>query len=217
MYDKWVTHKIPWTDASIKSAFKMFGAIVGGHHYINGAPQSVLATGFEDASHSPYTSPPKSYMYYLGDFTEGFITKQFPSLKAGSDFNFFPFPTINSKYKGSVTGGADVVTVLKDSESVRKLVKYLATADAQVIWVKRGGFTSPNKSVDVTAYPDAVAQASAKMLTAATTFRFGAGDLMPPPVQTAFWKGMLTFIGDQSQLDSVLSTIESTAKQAYTS
>jgi alpha-glucoside transport system substrate-binding protein len=216
MYDKWVTHKIAWTDASIKSAFKMFGEIVGGHHYINGAPQSVLATGFEDASHLPFTSPPKAYMYYLGDFTEGFITKQFPNLKAGTDFNFFAFPTINTQYQGSVTGGADVVTVLKDNNSVRQLVKYLATADAQAIWVKRGGFTSPNKSVTLTDYPDPVAQASAKMLTAATTFRFGAGDLMPPAVQTAFWKGMLTFIGDQSQLDSVLSTIESTAKQAYT-
>ncbi|HEV2236333.1 MAG TPA: ABC transporter substrate-binding protein [Ktedonobacterales bacterium] len=217
MYDKWVTHKIPWTDASIKSAIKMFGEIVGGHHYINGAPQSVLATGFEDASHAPFSSPPKSYMYYLGDFTEGFITKQYPNAKAGTDFNFFPFPSINQQYKGSVTGGADVVTVLKDSESVRKLVKYLATADAQVIWVKRGGFTSPNKSVDTSAYPDAVAQASAKMLTAATTFRFGAGDLMPPAVQDAFWKGMLDFIGDQSKLDSVLSTIESAAQQAYSS
>jgi alpha-glucoside transport system substrate-binding protein len=217
MYDKWVGHKIPWTDASIKSAFKMFGAIAGGHHYINGAPQSVLATNFTDASFLPFSSPPKAYMYYLGDFTEGFITKQFPKLKAGTDFNFFPFPTINSSYAGSVTGGADVVTVLKDSTTVRSLVKYMATADAQVIWVKRGGFTSPNKSVDLSAYPDAVAQASAKMLTAATSFRFGAGDLMPPAVQQAFWKGTLTFIGDQSQLDSVLSSIESTAQSAYTS
>jgi alpha-glucoside transport system substrate-binding protein len=55
------------------------------------------------------------------------------------------------------------------------------------------------------------------MLTSATTFRFGAGDLMPPAVQQAFWKGLLTFIGDQHQLDSVLSTIESTAQQAYSS
>jgi alpha-glucoside transport system substrate-binding protein len=217
MYDKWVTHKIPWTDASIKSAIKMYGEIVGGHHYINGAPQSVLATGFQDASYLPFTSPPKAYMYYLGDFTQGFITKQFPNLKASTDFSFFPFPTINQQYQGAVTGGADVVTMLRDNNSVRKLVEYLATPAAQVIWVQRGGFTSPNKSVDVTAYPDVVAQASAKMLTAATTFRFGAGDLMPPAVQTAFWKGMLTFIGDQSQLDSVLSTIESTAQQAYTS
>lgn len=214
-YDKWVAHQIPWTDPSLTQAFQTYGQIVAGHHFINGAPQSILATGFQDASYQPFTSPPKAYLYYLGDFTEGFITKQFPSLKPGTDFGFFPFPTLNPQYQGAVTGGADVVTALKDNGAVRQLVKYLATADAQTIWVKRGGFTSVNKGVDLSAYPDPVAQASAKMLTAATTFRFGAGDLMPPAVQQAFWKGMLTFIGDQSQLASVLSDIESSAMQAY--
>ncbi len=216
-YDQWVAHKIPWTYPSIKSAFQAFGQIVGGKHYINGAPKSVLATGFQDASYAPFTSPPQASMYYLGDFTAGFITGQFPKAKPGADFDFFPFPTINTQYQGAVTGGADVVVVMKDTEAVRKLIAYLATADAQTIWVKRGGFTSPNKSVDLTAYPNSVAQASAKMLTSATTFRFGAGDLMPPAVQQAFWKGLLTFIGDQHQLDSILSSIEATARQAYSS
>jgi alpha-glucoside transport system substrate-binding protein len=217
MYDKWVAHQIPWTDASIKNAFQYFGQIVAGHHYINGAPQSILATGFQEASYDPYDSPPKSYLYYLGDFTEGFITTQFPSLKAQTDYNFFAFPTINSQYAGAVTGGADLVTVLRDSNSVRKLVQYLATPAAQQIWITRGGFTSVNKSVDLSVYTDPVARASAQMLTTATSFRFGADDLMPAQVETAFWKGMLAYIADPTQLDSVLSTIESTAASSYTS
>lgn len=215
MYDKWVAHKIPWTDASIKSAFQMFGQIAHGKHFIAGAPQSILATNFEPASYGPFKTPPDSYMYYLGDFTQGFITTQFKNLKAGTDFNFFPFPTVNTQYQGAVTGGADVVVAMKNTSAVQQLVKYLATPDAQAIWVKRGGFTSVNKAVDLTAYPDPVAQASAKMLTAATTFRYGAGDLMPSAVQEAFWKGSLTFIQDAGQLDSVLSTIEATAQSAY--
>jgi alpha-glucoside transport system substrate-binding protein len=217
MYDQWVAHKIPWTHTSIKSAFQIFGQIAGGKHYIDGAPQSILATGFQKACYAPFTTPPQAYLYYLGDFIAGFITDQFPNAKPGTDFNFFPFPTINSQYQGSVTGGADLVVAMKDNGAVRQLVKYLATAEAQTIWVKRGGFTSANRSLDLTAYPNAVAQASAKMLTTATTFRFGAGDMMPPSVQQAFWKGTLTFIGDQTQLDSVLSGIETTAQQAYTS
>jgi alpha-glucoside transport system substrate-binding protein len=40
---------------------------------------------------------------------------------------------------------------------------------------------------------------------------------MPPAVQAAWWQGVLTFIQDQSQLNSVLSTLESTAQQAYQS
>lgn len=216
-YDQWVTHKIPWTDSSVKAAFQQYGMIVGGKHYINGAPQAILATNFQPATYSPFTSPPQAYMNYLGDFAAGFITTQFPGIKAGTGYNFFPFPQINAQYQGSVTGGADVVVALRNNSAVKKLVQYLATAQAQEIWVKRGGFTSVNKSLDLAAYPDSVTQASAKMLTSASTFRFGAGDLMPPAVQQSFWKGMLTFIGDQGQLDSVLSTIEGTAQQAYTS
>ena len=71
--------------------------------------------------------------------------------------------------------------------------------------------------MNLSAYPDQVSQNSAKMLTSAQTFRFGAGDIMPPQVQQAWWKGLLAYIASPDQLDSVLSTIESVAQQSYTS
>lgn len=215
LYDKWVAHQIPWTHPSIKQAFQTFGAIAHGNHYINGAPQSVLATNFQSAMFLPFNNPPAAYMAYLGDFAEGFITGQFKDAKAGSDFNFFPFPTINPQYTNAITGGADVVVALKNTTAVQKLVQYMATAQAQEIWVKRGGFTSPNKSVDLNAYPDAVAKASAQMLTQAAIFRFGADDLMPQAVENAFWSAMLSYIQSPNQLDSILSNMEATAAQNY--
>jgi alpha-glucoside transport system substrate-binding protein len=215
MYDKWVAHKIPWTDASIKSAFQKFGQIVGTPHFINGAPQSILATNFVPASYPPFQSPPKAYMFYLGDFAAGFITAQFKTIVPGTGFNFFPFPTINSQYQNAVTGGADLVTALKNNGAVKQLVTYLAGPQPQEIWIKAGGFTSVNKQVDLSAYPDAVAKASAQQLAGAAIFRFGADDLMPAAVEDAFWKAMLTFIGDQRQLDSILSNMESVAAQNY--
>jgi alpha-glucoside transport system substrate-binding protein len=215
MYDKWVAHQIPWTDPSIKQAFTMFGQIAGGSHYINGAPQSILATNFQPASYLPFASPPTADMYYLGDFTEGFITGQFKSAVPGTDFNFFPFPTINTQFSGAVTGGADLITALRNTTAVQKLVTYLETAAAQEIWVARGGFTSPNKGVDLTKYPDAVAKASAQQLQGASIYRFGADDLMPSAVEDAFWKAVLDFVQNPGSLDSILSSMESTAAQAY--
>lgn len=215
MYDKWVAHTIPWTDPSIKTAFQTFGQIAHGTHYINGAPQSILATNYQPASFLPFNTPPQAYMYYLGDFTETFITTQFTSLTPGTGFNFFPFPTINSQYAGAVTGGADLITAMKNTTAVQKLVKYLETAGAQEIWVKRGGFTSPNKKVDLNAYPDPVAKASAQQLQNAKIYRFGADDLMPAQVEDAFWKAMLTYIATPDQLDTILSGMESTAAQSY--
>jgi alpha-glucoside transport system substrate-binding protein len=100
---------------------------------------------------------------------------------------------------------------------VKKLIQYMATPGAQQIWVQRGGFTATNNQVPASAYPDTVAAASAKALGAAPIFRFGADDLMPSQVEDAFWKGVVTYIGDQTQLDSILSQIEGIAAQAYTS
>lgn len=217
MYDKWVNHQIPWTDASIKQAFQTFGAIANGTHYINGGANTVLATGFQEASYLPFNAPPDSYMYYLGDFTAGFISSKFTSAVAGTDYNFFPFPTINTAYAGGVTGGANVVVAMRNTTAVQKLISYMETAKAQEIWVKRGGFTSPNKSVTLDSYPDAVTKASAQMLTNATIFRFGADDLMPSALETAFWKATLTYIQTPDQLDSILSSLESTAASSYTS
>ena len=215
MYDKWVAHSIKWTDSSVKSAHQMFAQIFSGNHYINGAPQAILATGFQEASYLPFDTPPQSYMYYEGDFVAGFITGQFKSAQPGTDFNFFPFPSISGA--GGVTGGADVIVMMKNTDAAQSFVKYLATAQAQEIWVKLGGFTSVNKSVDLSTYPDQIAQNSAKMLTSAPNFRFGAGDIMPPAVQQAWWKGMLTYIANPGSLDSVLSGIESVAQQSYSS
>jgi len=216
MSNKWVAHQIPWTDASVKNAFQMFGQIVAGKHYINGAPQSILATNFQPASFLPYDTPPKAYMYYLGDFTAGFIKAQFPNIVAGTDYNFFNFPTINPQFAGAVTGGADLWMAFKDNDGTRQYMQFLTTADAQEIWVKRGGKTSVNKAVPLSIYPDDVARNSAMQLSQASIFSLSQDDLMPTAMETAYWKASLDFIGDPTKLDSILSSLESTAMQAYT-
>ncbi len=217
MLDKWVAHKIPWTDPSVKNAFQMFGQIVKGTHYINGAPASILATGFQDASYLPYDSPPKAYMDYLGDFLVGFITTQFPSLVAGTDYNFFTFPTITPAYAGAITGGADMLFALKDNNGTRQYMQYLSTAEAQEIWVKQGGKSSVNKAVPLSSYPNDVQRAAGKQLSQAPIFRNSPDDLMPSAMESAFWKGTLEYIANPGNLSSILTTLESTASSVYTS
>ena len=217
MSDKWVAHKIPWTDSSVKNAFQMFGEIANGSHYINGGSQAILATAFQDACYLPYDNPPKAYMFYLGDFAAGFITAQFKSINPGTDFNFFPFPTINPQYAGAVTGGTNMLFAMQDNDGTRQYMEYLASAEAQEIWVKGGGVTAMNKSVPLSAYNDDVARATAKQLTQATSFRTSQDDAMPTAMENAYWKAMLAYIQNPSQLDSILSGLEATATQAYSS
>jgi len=215
VYDRWLNHEIPWTDPRIKSAWEKFGRIVFTPGYVPGGAIGALATGFIDASYLPFEDPPKAAMYCLGSFTQEFIAGQYPGLVAGEDYAFFPFPAIDSRYAGAVTGGADIVVVFKDTPATRSFVNYLTSAGAQEIWVKRGGFTSVNKLVNPDAYPDALSRKAAEQLTGATIFRFDADDSMPSAVQKAFWEGTLNYLQNPDKLDSVLTDIESRAVEAY--
>ena len=215
VYDQLVNHTIPWTDSRVKDMWQMFGTVALTTGYVPGGATAVLATNFQDGTYLPFQTPPKAAMDYLGDFTAGFIATQFPTLVAGQDYSFFPFPTITAQYSGGVTGGADLIVAFKDTPTVRSFVQYLSTADAQTIWVKRGGFTSVNSKVSLDAYPDVLTRAAAQQLTGATLFRFGAGDSIPSAVQAAWWSGVLAYLQNPSQLDSILANIESVAKTAY--
>jgi alpha-glucoside transport system substrate-binding protein len=217
MAKQWAAHKIPWTHSSVKNAWQMFGQIVTGKHYINGAPQSILATNFQDSSYLPFDNPPKAYMLYLGDFATGFIKSQFPNAKPGTDYSFFPFPVINPQYKGQITGGADIMVAMKDNDGTRQFMHFMASAEGQSIWPKRGGATSVNKSVPLSVYPDDVTRAVAQQLLNATAVTVGEDDLMPQVMENAYWKGVLSFIQNPSQLDSILSSLENTASSAYSS
>jgi alpha-glucoside transport system substrate-binding protein len=114
-----------------------------------------------------------------------------------------------------VTGGADLVVAFNDNATVRSFVQYLSTAPAQEIWVERGGFTSVNNQVPLSAYPNVLAQRAAQQLSTASIFRFGAGDSMPSAVQSAWWAGVLAYLQNPGQLDSILQNIESVAVTAY--
>jgi alpha-glucoside transport system substrate-binding protein len=213
-YDQWIAAEIPWTAACIKDSFEMFDMVVHTKGYVLGGNQGILTTSDGDGGTPLYTKPPKAYMYYLSSIAQGFIASQYPNLKAGHDYNFFPFPTINRRYRGAITVGADVVVMLRDTPAARSFMSYLAGASAQEAWIKLGGFTSVNRSVPADTYLDPVGRSVAADITHARIVRFGAGDMMPASLQQAWWAGMLELIKDPSKLDSILRSLSSAAKTA---
>jgi alpha-glucoside transport system substrate-binding protein len=103
-----------------------------------------------------------------------------------------------------------------DTPQARELIKYLVTPEAQTIWVKRGGKLSPNKSTNLSDYPDDLTRSIAKILVETKIFRYDAGDLMPSDMKKAYWKGIISFIQDQNKLDSILADLDKVQATAYT-
>ena len=214
IYDQWVEHKIPWTHPVIKSAWELFGKIVRNEKYLYGGTKGTCATNFGDAVHPLFTSPPGAYLHRQATFIQGFIHSQFPELKPDLDFSFFPFPVIEKNKGNPMIVAADLFVAFRDSKQVRAFLNYLATADAQKIWVKRGGAIAPNRKIDIDDYPDELGKRAAKVFKQTSVFRFDGSDLMPASVNNAFCKGVLDYVSGKN-LDEILSYIEKVANESY--
>ena len=215
IYDKWVNHEISWTDSTVKRAWELFGQIARNEEYVYGGSTAALTTNFGEAPNVLFSTQPRAYMHKQATFIKSFILKYDPDLNPGEDFNFFPFPPIDLEYGIPALGAADMFAMFNDTPEARALMRYLATADAQEIWVAQLGKLSANRRMNPNAYPDDLTRKAAKILGSADTFRFDGSDLMPAAVGSgSFWSGILDYVGGED-LDSVLKRIEETAVEAY--
>ena len=155
-------------------------------------------------------------MLNQASFITTFFTSAVPSLQAGTDFTFFPLPDINSSFAGAHVVAGDSWSMFNDPPQARQLIKYLTTAPAQDIWVKRGGKLAVNKQVSLDDYPDPLSKLSAQILVNTQIAKYDATDNMPTDMRNAAWKGLLKFISNQGNLDSILADLDKTQKTAYT-
>jgi alpha-glucoside transport system substrate-binding protein len=203
VYDGVIDGSVPFTDNQMKDAWEKFGSIaLGEGNTVQAGAAEINATNFIDSTYPPFESPPTAAMVYLGGFASGFITDQFPDAVAGTDFDFFAWPG------GGVTGGANIVYAFNSDETTCSYLNWLASAEAQQVWVNRGGFTSVNTNVSLDAYPDPVARAQAEQLSTAETFRFDLDDAIGGALQSAYFTGVTEYLADPGTLDDILANIE---------
>jgi spermidine/putrescine-binding protein len=176
-YDQLTNHEIPWTDQSVKDSLTELGKVFGDTENIAGGTSGALQTDFPTSVTQVFSDPPKAATVYEGDFVGGVISAE-TTATPGEGFNVFDFPSIGGSGP-SVVGGGDVIVMFKDSPAAQALISYLATPEAAEIWAGRGGFSSPNKNVDESVYPDDITRATATALAQAEVFRFDLSDLLP--------------------------------------
>src|SRR5438067_12151309 len=157
VYDKWWQGKQKWTSPEIKQAWTTWGQILGsGDSNVYGGKQYMVTTTFGDGGQGLFTSPPKCYMFNQGSFITSFFDAYTPKPTAGTDYAVFPLPDVNTANAGAHVVAGDAFVITKDTPQARALLKYLATAEAQDIWVKRGGGKlAINKQVSLSDYHDA--------------------------------------------------------------
>jgi alpha-glucoside transport system substrate-binding protein len=206
VYNQWWQGTVKWTDPSIKSAWETFGNVVANAY---GGGTGVNATNFEVAGDPMFASPPGCLFHHQASFITGL--GKFKTATAGTDYDFFPFPDINTQYTGALEGAGDLFGMFHDTPAAKSLMVPRHGA-AQDIWVDRRAL-SANKNA--TSYPDEISKRSAEMLQNAKTFVFDASDLMPSAMNSAFWSAIVKYVGNPDQLDSILADLDSVQADAY--
>ncbi len=210
VYNQWWQGKVKWSDPTIKTAFQSFGQIVAQSY---GGATAVNATNFANAGDPLFKTPPGCLFLHQASFITGL--GGFLKAKSGTDYNFFPFPDINTQFTGAVEGAGDLFGMFHNTPAAASLMAYLVTAPAQDIWVKLGGAISANKNaVD---YPDDISKRSAALLANAKTFVFDASDLMPTAMNNEFWADIVKYVQHPDQLDAILADLDKTQADAYAS
>jgi alpha-glucoside transport system substrate-binding protein len=219
-YDELGKHQIKWTDPSVKQALTTLAQLFGRPDTIAGGADGALQTEFPASVTQTFTGgdTPKAAMVGAADFAG--VNVEQAKAKIGTDAKIFPFPAVGAK--APVVTGGDAAVALKDTKGAQALLTFLASPDAAKIWAAQGGYISPDKNTDMSAYPDDVQRSIAQALVSAgDDFRFDMSDSMPQSFGgtpgKGEWKDLQDFLKNPKDVAGAQQKLEADAAKAFTS
>jgi len=211
-YDQLTNHEIPWTDPTVKEALTLLGQAWKQEFLAPNAQQTL----FPDSVTQVFATN-KAAQVFEGDFVAGVIGGS-TKAKVGTDARFYPFPKAGDA-PSSVVGAGDAAVMFKSSPAAEAFMTFLAQPESADIWVRLGGFNSPNQKVDTANYPDDTSREIAEQLVEAEVFRFDMSDQTPSQFGgtpgRGEWKALQDFLANPSAVDQAAARLESEAAKAY--
>lgn len=200
IYDKWVTHEVPFSSPEVIGAIEDFGWFARNDAFVAGGAGAVASTDFRDSPKGLFSSPPQCYLHHQASFIPSFFPE---GTVVGQDADFFYMPAYAGKDLGKpVLGAGTLAFITKDGPAARAFVEWLKTPIAHEVWMAQNGFLTPLKSANAEVYGTPALKKQGEILLNATTFRFDGSDLMPGAVGAgSFWTGMVDFVGGKSAAD----------------
>jgi alpha-glucoside transport system substrate-binding protein len=151
--------KIRWSDPKVVQAFTVLAGFIKNYW-----PPDALDTSFTDEVCGWVSG--KHVFGDNGAFVNGVVASCDKSLKAGTDYAFFPQPpyTSGGTQAQAVSGDLFVgAASTKNKTATLAFLRYLGSVEAQSIWAKRGGYIAPNMKVPTSVYPSVNDQKAAAL------------------------------------------------------
>lgn len=207
-YKKWLAGQLRWTSAEVKDAWQTWGLLMRYGAGINGGVPGALTTAFNQAAGSAMTSG-------RCELEHGALAAT--GLASTTGYGYVVFPSISGSTSPVMVAG-DFMGLFTGSPNARKLLTYLATNEAQALWVRQpGGHAfSADTAVPPAAYPPGVQHKIAGLMQpdAGHVLCFDASDMMRPDMSAAFMQAVLDYVNDHKSLPTLLAGLQRTQRGA---
>jgi len=211
-YTQWIKHEIPFNDPSVVHAGELFGDVMFGDGNVLGGADQTPNVAFGDAPAPMFQEPPGCWLHRQASF----ITAFFPEdAKAGVDYDWFPFPSIDQQ--GTLFAG-ELAVAFRNAPEVKDFLTRFMSEEVQCAMGQEPGSSriSPNVNVGSDCYPNPILAEASEQLKKALQGEggiqpgFDASDQMPPEVGSgSFWTGMVDYMKNgPDSLEGILQDIE---------
>jgi multiple sugar transport system substrate-binding protein len=196
-----------WEDAKVKQVFDTWAGLLPLHQ------EGSLGRTWQEAAQSLVQK--KTGMYLLGTFA----SQQFEGADL-DDLDFFAFPEVAAEHgQDSIDAPIDgfmMASKPKNETGAKALLEYLASADAENIYLKTDpGDVGANNQVDTSGY-NSVQKKSAEIISStANIAQFLDRDTRPDFASTVMIPALQDFIKNPGDIDGLTSSIEKQKKSIF--
>jgi alpha-glucoside transport system substrate-binding protein len=202
VYKKWLSGVLNWTKPPVSTAWQQWGTLL--------RDGSAVADGRLGALTNMFNKPIDGQC----QLKHGALSAT--GLTSTAGYDYVPFPSASGAASQVTVSGDFMALFTTNNPSAKEFLKYLATPQAQELWVSRPGFAfSADKAVSLASYPPGVQRRLAQLMRdPSVTLCFTASDMMTSDVSAAFFQAVLDYVNNPGSLPSSLAGLEETQDAA---
>lgn len=203
-YDEWATGRGNWTDDAVVEAWRTWGEFMsGGGGEAGEAARQALITdhrGPEGGTGLLFDDERDCDLEHQGSFARSLYGRD------ARHADFVPSPRLlpgaDPKSTAREVSG-DFAAMFRDSPQARKLMRFLASSEAQRAWTDNADAPSFSARKDIKrdmySEDDAVSRRIVREFREAERLCLDASDVMPPMIRRVFHEKVLEFLADPGQ------------------
>ena len=209
LYQQWGSGELAWTSPEVKSVFEEFGSVVGQDSHIQGGVIGALSTPISTGYNALVTDPAGCQLTLWGAWVPGLIGD---TAIPGENIDFFRVPASNPDFYNDELFQSAISIGFTDTPETKAYLRYIQSTAAQTYLASLNRWPVANQNVPVETYPSELLQKISTEFLQGSEVQFAAGPnlLAGAATITEYYKGVMTFLQSQGELDNVLATIEAT-------